>query len=121
MNTNVQLFHSDSAPQYDTEDNFHFSDGKSRRKMIILMIIVIADMWESKGEDSVSQWENRALGFFYLFNILLYSNTRRNAPLQRKKLDEFMLYSFQLCKAMCPLIHHYLLSIDTIRQEFVAS
>lgn len=89
-----------SLSQYNAEDNFHFSNGK---KVIIVTIMVITDMWKNKGNDTVSQWENRTLRSFYLFNILLYSNTKRNAPFQKKKLDEFILYSFQLWKAMCSL------------------
>lgn len=40
--------------QYDAEDNLHFSDGTSQRKMIIAIITVITDTWKSKRTDTVS-------------------------------------------------------------------
>lgn len=75
----------------------------------------MADTWRSKGTD-LSVSGRTALRFLYFFN-LQHSNTKGNAPFQKKKLDEFILYSFELCKAMCLSIHHYFLSVDTISHE----
>lgn len=62
--------------QYDAEDNLHFSDGTSQRKMIIAIIIVITDTWKSKGTDTVSgkRGHSYASIFFIFYNT---DNTNR--------------------------------------------
>lgn len=54
----------------------HFSDGTSQRKMIIAIIIVIADIWKSKGNDTVSgkRGHSYASIFFIFYNT---NNTNR--------------------------------------------
>ena len=65
-------------------------------------------MGRSKGTDTVGQSDS---SIFY--------NTKRNASFQEKKiLNEFLLYSFEQCEAMCPPIHHGFWPVNPVTLEF---
>lgn len=67
--------------RYDAEDNLHFSDGISQRKMIIAIIIVITDTWTSKGTDTVSGKTGHSYAIFFTF----YNTNNTNRIFFRKK------------------------------------
>lgn len=98
-----------SISQYGAEDNLLFSDGKSQREMILMIIMSDNNRHgTSKGTDTVEQSDS---SIFY--------NTKRNAYFQEKKiLNKFLLYSFEQCKAMCPSIHHGFWPVNPITLKF---
>lgn len=98
-----------SISQYDAEDNLLFSDGKSQREMILVIIMPDNNRHgTSKGTNTVEQSDS---SIFY--------NTKRNASFQQKKiLNEFLLYSSEQRKAMCPPIHHGFWPVNPVTLKF---